>query len=92
MNGGSQALMASKGHGTGFDSTEGVILNIGYGGGGSTRCLLHRCEQAKVAGVDYSPVSVEKSSKVNANAIDKDGARCLPPMPQLFHSKITPMT
>lgn len=74
MNSGSHALMASWGLEWVSIPQEGAILDIGCGGGGNIRRLLQRCGQAKVTGVDYSPVSVEKSSKVNADAIAK--GRC----------------
>lgn len=48
---------------------DGAILDIGCGGGANVARLLKRCPQAKAYGVDYSSVSVEKSSKVNADAI-----------------------
>lgn len=74
MNGGSHALLASWGMGLVPIPQEGAILEIGCGGGGNIHRLLQRCVQAKVTGVDYSTVSVEKSSKVNADAIAK--GRC----------------
>ena len=74
MNGGSHALMASWGMEQVSLPQEGATLDIGCGGGGNIQRLLQRCGQAKVTGVDYSPVSVEKSTKVNADAIAK--GRC----------------
>ena len=74
MNGGSHASMANWG----LDKTEipqdGEILDIGCGGGANIARLLQRSKSAKVQGVDYSSVSVEKSREVNASAI-KEG-RC----------------
>ncbi len=50
------------------------ILEIGCGGGANVAQFLKRCPKGKVTGVDYSEISVEKSKKVNSNAI-KSG-RC----------------
>ena len=50
------------------------VLDCGYGGGANIRRLLKKCPQGVVKGIDYSPVSVEKSKKVNETAI-ADG-RC----------------
>lgn len=50
------------------------ILEIGCGGGANVAELLKRCPNGKVTGVDYSEVSVEKSRKVNARAIQ--AGRC----------------
>jgi len=52
----------------------GEILDIGCGGGANIARLLARSKAAKVTGVDYSPVSVAKTTKVNADAIAK--GRC----------------
>lgn len=69
MNGGSHAAMATWG----LDKTDipqtGEILDIGCGGGANIARLLARSKSARVIGVDYSPVSVAKSAKVNADAI-----------------------
>ena len=45
------------------------VLDCGCGGGANIRKLLKKCPQGEVKGIDYSPVSVEKSRKVNENAI-----------------------
>ena len=50
------------------------VLDIGCGGGANIRRLLKKCPQGIVKGIDYSPVSVEKTKKVNETAI-ADG-RC----------------
>ena len=50
------------------------VLDCGCGGGANIRRLLKKCPQGIVKGIDYSPVSVEKSKKVNETAI-ADG-RC----------------
>ena len=69
MNGGSHAAMATWG----LEKTDipqaGEILDIGCGGGANVSRLLSRSKGAKVTGVDYSPVSVAKSVKVNAEGI-----------------------
>ncbi len=45
------------------------ILDIGCGGGQNISNLLDRAPQGIVYGVDYSPVSVEKSKRKNKKAI-----------------------
>ena len=45
------------------------VLDCGYGGGANIKRLLKKCPQGIVKGIDYSPVSVEKSKKVNEAAI-----------------------
>ncbi len=74
MNGGSHAAMASWGLDFGGVPAEGEILDIGCGGGANLLRLMQRSAKAQVTGVDYSPVSVEKSKKGNADAIAK--GRC----------------
>ena len=74
MNGGSHAAMATWGLEKINVPQEGEILDIGCGGGANIARLLARSNSAKVTGVDYSPVSVAKSVKVNAEAIAK--GRC----------------
>ena len=74
MNGGSHAAMALWGLDFGDVPAEGEILDIGCGGGANLQRLMRRSLNGKVTGVDYSPVSVEKSRKVNADAIDE--GRC----------------
>ena len=69
MNGGSHAAMASWGLDFGSVPAVGEILDIGCGGGANLQRLIQRSVDSKVTGVDYSSVSVEKSKKVNAEAI-----------------------
>ena len=69
MNGGSHAAMASWGLDFGSVPAVGEILDIGCGGGANLQRLMQRSVDSKVTGVDYSSVSVEKSKKVNAEAI-----------------------
>ena len=45
------------------------VLDCGCGGGANIKRLLKKCPQGIVKGIDYSPVSVEKSKKVNETAI-----------------------
>ena len=69
MNGGSHASMANWGLDLGNVPDEGEILDIGCGGGANLRRLMERSPRGKVTGVDYSTVSVEKSRKVNGQAV-----------------------
>ena len=46
-----------------------MVLDCGCGGGANIKRLLQKCPQGVVKGIDYSPVSVEKSKKVNEAAI-----------------------
>ena len=39
------------------------VLDCGCGGGANIKRLLKKCPQGVVKGIDYSPVSVEKSKK-----------------------------
>ena len=58
-------------------SGAGEILDCGCGGGANLRKLLDSYPQAAVTGIDYSPVSVEKSGKVNAAAVREGRCRVL---------------
>ena len=69
MNGGGHASLATWAMDALQMPHDGAILDIGCGGGANIARLLKRCPQSTVYGVDYSSVSVEKSSKVNAEAI-----------------------
>ncbi|MBQ9889231.1 MAG: methyltransferase domain-containing protein [Bacteroidales bacterium] len=69
MNGGSHAAMASWGLSFVNIPEVGEIIDIGCGGGGNLNRLMERSLHANVTGIDYSSVSVEKSRKVNADAI-----------------------
>lgn len=77
MNGGSHAAMASWGLDLANVPAEGEIIDIGCGGGANLARLMDRSLRANVTGVDYSPVSVEKSRKVNADAIAKGRCKVL---------------
>ena len=77
MNGGTHAAMASWGMDLANVPADGEILDIGCGGGANLTRLMDRSLRAKVTGVDYSTVSVEKSRKVNADAIRKSRCKVL---------------
>ena len=77
MNGGSHAAMASWGLDFSGVPAEGEILDIGCGGGANLQRLMQRSLKGKVTGLDYSPVSVEKSRKVNAEAIAQGRCKVL---------------
>ena len=47
------------------------VLDCGCGGGANMKRLLKKYPQGIVKGIDYSPVSVEKSKKVNEVAVTK---------------------
>ena len=51
-----------------------AVLDCGCGGGANIRALLKRCPEGVVKGIDYSSVSVEKTRKLNEDAIQ--AGRC----------------
>ena len=51
-----------------------TILDVGCGGGANISYMLKKASKGSVKGIDYSEISVEKSKKVNVDAI-KNG-RC----------------
>ena len=51
-----------------------AVLDRGCGGGANIRALLKRCPEGVVKGIDYFPVSVEKTRKLNEDAIQ--AGRC----------------
>ena len=69
MNGGGHAKLAEWGLSEVSISEKADILDVGCGGGANIARLLRRAPQGKVTGIDYSPVSVNKSREVNAKAI-----------------------
>ena len=73
MNSGHGA-MADWGFGHITIAEDACILDAGCGGDANIKKLLGKCPKGQVKGIDYSEVSVEKSRKVNAKAI-QDG-RC----------------
>jgi len=74
--------MMNSGHGAMADwgfrfiriSENAAVLDCGCGGGANIKKLLEKCPKGTVKGIDYSEVSVEKSRKVNAKAIQ--AGRC----------------
>ena len=74
MNGCGHAAMANWALSSLQIKEDSQILDIGCGGGGNIARLLKRCPNGTVTGIDYSSVSVEKSKKVNAQAIQE--GRC----------------
>lgn len=50
-------------------SQNAKVLDCGCGGGANMKRLLKKCPQGIIKGIDYSPVSVEKSKKVNQEAV-----------------------
>ena len=75
MNGGGHAQMANWALSSVQIKENGQILDIGCGGGANIARLLQRAPKGVVQGVDYSSVSVAKSSKVNAKAIAEGRCR-----------------
>lgn len=75
MNGGTHAAMAQWGLSDFPLDDKTDALDIGCGGGANIARLLEQCKT--VTGVDYSPVSVAKSSKVNAKAISEGRCKVL---------------
>ena len=71
MNGGGHEAMANWALSSVQIKEDSHILDIGCGGGANIARLLQRVPKGMVQGVDYSPVSVAKSKKVNAKAIDE---------------------
>jgi ubiquinone/menaquinone biosynthesis C-methylase UbiE len=69
MNGGGHARMAEWGLSHLTFTDDANVLDVGCGGGANVARLLKRCPKGTVTGIDYSPVSVKKSSEVNAAAI-----------------------
>ena len=59
-----------------FLNTEGVtqILDIGCGGGATIGRLSDMAPQAKITGVDYSPVSVQESKEYNEQLVSQGRA------------------
>ena len=53
------------------------MLDVGGGGGANLRRLLERCPDGCVTGVDYSEVSVRKSTETNQEAVAEGRCRVL---------------
>ena len=61
-----------------FDVAEDdLILDIGCGGGRNIERFAAEIKSGKVVGIDYSDVSVEKSIKLNREAIDEGKAEVI---------------
>ena len=69
MNGGGHAKLAEWGLTDVVVAEDAKVLDVGCGGGANIARLLCRASKGTVMGIDYSPVSVKKSRKVNAKAI-----------------------
>ena len=69
MNGGSHAKMAEWGLSFVDIANNWDILDVGCGGGANVARLLKRSPKGTVKGIDYSPVSVKKTTEVNAAEI-----------------------
>ena len=77
MNGGGHAAMANWALTSVKIDADDRILDIGCGGGANITRLLQRTQQGTLTGIDFSPVSVRKSTKVNAKAIQEGRCRVL---------------
>ena len=55
-------------------TSDAKVLDCGCGGGANIKRLLKLCPKGTVRGIDYSPVSVEKSKRVNKAAVAR--GRC----------------
>ena len=76
MNGGRHEELALWGlQLLGLTGQERSLLDVGCGGGANLIRLMERCPEARVTGIDYSPVSVELSREVNARAIEEGHCR-----------------
>ncbi len=62
MNSGGHARMAEWALSSVSIQEDSQILEAGCGGGANIARLLKRCPKGKVTGIDYSSVSVRKSS------------------------------
>lgn len=79
------AVMMNRGHAQlaewGFSHlsscTYKKALDIGCGGGANVNVLLSKAPDARVCGIDYSPVCVDQSSKTNRAAIAANRCRIL---------------
>lgn len=77
MNGGGHAAMANWALAMVTIDRDDHILDIGCGGGANIARLLQRTLQGTVMGIDFSSVSVRKSTKVNAKAIQEGRCKVL---------------
>ena len=77
MNGGGHARLAEWGLSHLTLTADANVLDVGCGGGANVARLHKRCSKGTVTGIDYSPVSVKKSTEVNAAAIASGRCRML---------------
>ena len=77
MNGGGHAAMANWALASVTIGRDDQILDIGCGGGANIARLLQRTLRGTVTGIDFSPVSVRKSSKLNAKAVEEGRCKVL---------------
>ncbi|MBO7585858.1 MAG: class I SAM-dependent methyltransferase [Bacteroidales bacterium] len=77
MNGGGHAAMANWALAMVTIGRDDRILDIGCGGGANIARLLQRTLRGSVTGIDFSPVSVWKSTRVNTKAIREGRCRVL---------------
>lgn len=54
-----------------------AVLDVGCGGGANLRRLLAMCPEGQVKGIDYSPVSVQKSAALNERAVREGRCRVI---------------
>ena len=77
MNGGGHAVMSNWALESVEIAADEQILDIGCGGGANIARLLQRAPQGMVTGIDFSRVSVQKSTKVNTKAIQEGRCKVL---------------
>ncbi len=77
MNGGSHAVLAKWGLSHIKIEGNSYILDLGCGGGANVGRLLELAPQGKVAGLDYSEVSVKTSRETNRKAIEDGKCKIL---------------
>ncbi len=77
MNGGGHAAMSNWALESVEIAADEQILDIGCGGGANIARLLQRAPQGMVTGIDFSRVSVQKSTKVNTKAIQEGRCKVL---------------
>ena len=77
MNGGGHAAMANWALASVTIGRDDQILDIGCGGGANIARLLQRTLRGTVIGIDFSPVSVSKSLKVNTKAVEEGRCKVL---------------
>ncbi|MBR3550734.1 MAG: class I SAM-dependent methyltransferase [Bacteroidales bacterium] len=75
MNGGSHAAMANWALSSVQIKEDDQILDVGCGGGANIARLLQRTPNGRVEGIDYSSISVNKSTKVNFKEIGEGRCR-----------------